>query len=182
MLVASNKKSYLNKEKNVYFCTESFKCPNRFSKLIYNKRKCINKCDEDEDYKYEFRNKCWKECPKESKKSENITSQNNYYCEAICSREYPFEFLSTQECLKSCSINDIKEKLCILNYNYKNDNNSKEGKEDEFIPQKILIENVENDFTSINYNTSNLEEGKDDIIKDEKMTITLTTTQNQKII
>ena len=171
---------YFDKEKNIYFCTEAFECPNKFKKLIYEKRECINKCDDDEDYKYEFRNKCWKECPKESKKSENITSQNNYYCEAICSREYPFEFLSTQECLKSCSINDIKEKLCILNYNYKNDNNSKEGKEDEFIPQKILIENVENDFTSINYNTSSLEEGKDDIIKDEKMTITLTTTQNQK--
>ena len=39
---------------------------------------------------------------------------------------------------------------------------------------------MEKGFTSENYNTSELEQGKDAIIKTEKMTITLTTTDNQK--
>ena len=43
-----------------------------------------------------------------------------------------------------------------------------------------IIENIEKSFTSDKYNTSNIEKGKDDIFKTEKMTITLTTTENQK--
>ena len=40
--------------------------------------------------------------------------------------------------------------------------------------------NIAKDFISENYNTSSLENGEEDIIKLEKVIITLTTTQNQK--
>ena len=39
---------------------------------------------------------------------------------------------------------------------------------------------MEEIFTSSDYDTSNLDKGEDEIIKTEKMTVTLTTTQNQK--
>ena len=43
-----------------------------------------------------------------------------------------------------------------------------------------MLRNVETSFTSDEYNTSNLDNGKEDIIKDEIMQITLTTTKIQK--
>ena len=44
----------------------------------------------------------------------------------------------------------------------------------------ILLENIENDFTSNNYDISSLKRGTNDVIEYEKITVTLTTTQNQK--
>ena len=43
-----------------------------------------------------------------------------------------------------------------------------------------MLRNVETSFTSDEYNTSNLDNGKEDIIKDEIMQITLTTIKTQK--
>ena len=64
------------------------------------------------------------------------------------------------------------ENLCILNY--------KPNDKDGLTLEDIMIMNIEKDFISENYNTSNLENGEEDIIKLEKVIITLTTTQNQK--
>ena len=55
-----------------------------------------------------------------------------------------------------------------------------EKKEEEIKAKDIMIKNVEKGFTSGKYNTSDLESGKNDIIKQGDMTITLTTTNNQK--
>ena len=44
----------------------------------------------------------------------------------------------------------------------------------------MMLENIENSFTSPDYNTTNIDKGKDEIIEYEEMTITLTTTENQK--
>ena len=43
-----------------------------------------------------------------------------------------------------------------------------------------ILKKIENIFTNDNYNTSELDKGKDEIIETEKMTITFTTIQNQK--
>ena len=48
-----------------YTCTES--CPSQYSKLIEPKRKCIDDCEKDDEYKYEYNNKCLKECPENKK-------------------------------------------------------------------------------------------------------------------
>ena len=64
------------------------------------------------------------------------------------------------------------ENLCILNY--------KPNDKDGLTLEDIMIMNIEKDFISENYNTSSLENGEEDIIKLEKVIITLTTTQNQK--
>ena len=54
---------YFNKETNTYYCTENMECPEKFDKLIFEKRECIQKCYEDKKYKYEFQKKCYEECP-----------------------------------------------------------------------------------------------------------------------
>ena len=43
-----------------------------------------------------------------------------------------------------------------------------------------MIQNIEEGFISDDYNTSNLENGEEEVIENENMKITLTTTQNQK--
>jgi len=69
-------------------------------------------------------------------------------------------------------VEDILEDLCILNY--------KPNDEDGVTLEDIMLLNIEKDFISGNYNTSNLESGNEDIIELEKIIITLTTSQNQK--
>ena len=168
---------YLEKYKNINLCTETEDCPEEYNKLIYNKRECIKKCEEDDEYKYEFRKRCYKHCPEGSIQTENYTSLNKYYCKAVCSEDKPFEILLTQECVEICTTKDLINNLCILNF--KTDDKTEEEKEDLKL-QEILIKNAEKDFTSDGYNTSNLDKGEDEIIKDEKTTITLTTTNNQR--
>ena len=46
-------------------------------KKIYETRVCIDNCNSDEDYKYEYANFCYDQCPKESHSSKD----NIYFCE-----------------------------------------------------------------------------------------------------
>ena len=56
---------YYYNESNFYKCTDNYKCPQNYGKLIIEKRKCIDKCKNDNDnYIYEYNNICYKECPK----------------------------------------------------------------------------------------------------------------------
>ena len=82
-------------------------------------------------------------------------------------------FINTQECFNNCSIKNLINNLCILEYN--------ENSNEEIIQaQNIMLKNIEKDFSSLNYNTSNLDNGGEDIIEFIEMKITLTTTINQK--
>ena len=165
---------YLEHKTNIYYCTESFECPENYNKLIYDKKECIDKCDEDDEYIYEFKNICYKQCPQGSIKAEKNRTSNKYFCEPLCAEENPFLDISTQECVKSCSIKDFLQKLCKLNY--KNEINNTKNRND----LDKLLDNIEILFTSDGFNTSNLDNGNDEIITYEKLIITLTTSQNQR--
>ena len=96
----------------------------------------------------------------------NCVIDNNYPCNI----ETPFKIINTGECVKNCPIKNIIDKSCKL-----------QVQEDEYDKVfDILLDNIETDFTSNNYNTSDLEQGNNDIIQFEIMVVTLTTTQNQK--
>ena len=73
-----------------FICLNEKICPQNFSNLIEVKRQCIDKCSNDLEYKYEFRNKCYKKCP-------DIISQESknkiFYCESICTKTKPFEII-----------------------------------------------------------------------------------------
>ena len=98
---------------------------------------------------------------------------------AICSEDYPFEILSTQQCEKNCQIELILTNKCILNFKENEyDINGKKIQSTKI--QDIMLRNTEISFTSEEYNTSNLDKGHEEIIQDEKMKITLTTTKHQK--
>ena len=65
---------YFNEIDN-YLCTENNNCPDNYPKLVIDKMKCIDKCENDNNYKYEYDNICHKKCPKGT-----IKSSNNFNC------------------------------------------------------------------------------------------------------
>ena len=86
----------------------------------------------------------------------------------------PYINLVNQECVENCLFNDFISNQCILDY--KDDNN----KEENIKFNDYILHNFETYLTSEEYNTSKLENNQDDIYEYEKMTITMTTTQNQR--
>ena len=66
---------YYFDELNIFYCTGDFICPNKYNKLIINKNKCIDECNKDPIFKFEYNNTCLKECPENT-----ISNENNYYC------------------------------------------------------------------------------------------------------
>ena len=54
---------YYFDEFNKYKCTNRKTCPDSRRKLITEKGKCIDECYNDDTYKYEYNNECYKKCP-----------------------------------------------------------------------------------------------------------------------
>ena len=152
--------------------------------IIQDKNKCIDKCDKDDIYKYEYKKGCYEECPiGTSKQNNNNTKVHEYFCKPICTEELPFEDILKQECIKNCPIKDYKEKNCILNYEPKEIGNNIKNEQDEYgtdtKAEDLKLQNFEIGFTSPDYDPTELRD-KDEIFEDEKMKIILSTTQNQK--
>ena len=161
-----------NNIKYKYKCTLNFECPDNYNKLIPDLGKCIDKCESEDNYKYEYRNKCFNDCPEGSKKINN-TSDNDkkYFCKPICKDEEPFEIIKEQKCVKYCATEELKNNMCNLNFknNYQ-----------EISFEDILIKNFENYFISEDYNITKIDEGEEKIYHEEAFTITFTSSENQK--
>ena len=54
---------YYNNITKSYHCTEELKCPMNYNKLIFDKKECIDDCRNDIEYKYNYLNQCYIECP-----------------------------------------------------------------------------------------------------------------------
>ena len=143
-------------------------------KKIYE---CISSCEKDNIYKYEFKDKCYSECPSHTteRKNNDFSLNKIYFCKPVCNENTPFEIIDAQECVESCDYKEIEIKSCILNYN-----NFTTGDNKIVNMYDNLLKNVEDQFTSENYDTTNFERGSNDIIELDKIKITLTTTKNQK--
>ena len=97
-------------------------------------------------------------------------------CTTVCPEELPFEIISIEQCYNNCQIDLILKGDCKLNFEENKNNKNKESTK----AQDIMLRNVEFSFISDEYDTSNLDGGNEEIIKDEIMQITLTTTEKQK--
>ena len=140
---------------NEYHCTQKDECPKGY-KLIKEKNKCIDDCEKDDEYKYEYNNKCY-QTPVKPK-------CNNYSL---------FINKITKECLDECNIFDFFNNICGLRNN--NDKNFKD----------IMIKNIGNEIESglINYifkNNYYLGDINDFIIKDNDILYQITSSYNQK--
>ena len=128
------------------------------------------------NYQYEFKGCCYETCPDNSKIRERVEKLkgifliNNFFCEPICNETFPFEIIDKQECVKDCDITSIINELCILNYEKDENTNIFDS----------LLKNLEDLFISEDYDTSEIENGNNDIISYKEMTVTLTSIKNQK--
>ena len=61
-------------ESNEYICT-TYKCSDKYNKLIIEKSQCIDECKNDDIYKYEYNYTCYKNCP-----SGTIHNETDYSC------------------------------------------------------------------------------------------------------
>ena len=122
----------------------------RIYKLIIDRRECVKNCELNDTNKYEFRNKCYPQCPNESKES----LDNEYYCEALCDENKSFVIIETQECVEWCSLDELL-KSCFLRYigeiyeeiNQYNKEKVLEVKNEKQIKiQEKILENVENEL------------------------------------
>ena len=68
---------YYIENPNIYKCTDSNQCPPHQSKLVEEKGKCVKNCKDDDTFKFEYNNKCYKECPgKENQIIEDYICKN----------------------------------------------------------------------------------------------------------
>ena len=161
----------LNVLDNKYYCTPDSNCPKNIAEfLIPNKKVCIDDCSKDKDNPFQFRHTCYNECPK------NISEKSlikEFYCEARCPKDFPFEMIETQYCVNNCSISERQKGLCKIN------NEPKENEPDKEAEEKA-VENVKEELTSSNFNTSEVDKGESIVIKQKDSTITISSSENQK--
>ena len=160
--------TYYNSSNKKNYCTHDFSCPEKFNKLITIKKQCIDNCQNDHVYQYEFNHTCFQECPINIIKQ---SEENKFYCKLKCPKKYPFEIVETQNCVDNCKILQRYSGKCIINY-VSNDENNKEIEEKE-------VENIKKELTS-GFNTSEIDKGTNIVIKQKDSIITITTTENQK--
>ena len=175
---------------NNYICTINNSCPEEYNKLIRDKNQCINNCENDDIYKYEFNNICYNYDINISSTefiSTNLDSEityNNFSTTNINSimifstineENENINEIMHESFIKNCTVDENGENICLLNYDINITNESY-----IYYIQDIILENLENELIQGKYNLSIINNGKENIIKTELMTITVTNTNNQK--
>ena len=60
---------YIEDNTNIRFCTQNFSCPKDYRILVEDLKECVNDCSKVPLYKYELRQRCYKDCPKNTYKT-----------------------------------------------------------------------------------------------------------------
>ena len=167
-----------NKTCYVIDCSDNWKLKRK--KIIKEKNICVDSCNNDTVYKYELNGRCYENC---GHSYYFLDNQNEYHCtfNLSCPEEYPFLVKETKECIKKAEIKNVVQDLIDLKKNKNNENETiTMAKEEEIEFYDTIIKAIEESFISEDYDTSNIDSGQDEVIETEKMTITFTTTDNQK--
>ena len=159
---------YYNVDKK-YICLYGKECPNNYKYIIEEKKQCVNDCKNYPDFSFGFQKKCYNACPPNISK---ISDKKENYCEIICPKELPFELIETQKCVNNCALKQIISNLCVINF--KNDNKNEENE-----AQENKVENVRKEITN-GFDTSDIDGGKDIVIQEKDITITISRNDNQK--
>ena len=138
-------------------------------KIIYETKICIEKCQDDDIYKFEFDYNCYNKCPKGTHSNDN----NAYLCEINvyeCFEDYPFLILDYNICTDECNSKDFFNNICTIN-NFESNSQS--------LLIESIIQGIEEGLLD-ELLTEMVNEKKDDIIKMQNDTLyQITTTFNQ---
>ena len=150
-----------NKNCSINDCSEDWKT--KIKKSIDEKRICVYDCSQDDTYIFEYKNKCYNNCP-----DGKTLSSDNKICLIVCPEERPFE--KNEECIEDCSALDFFNNICIIN---NKNTNAKEK----------MVENIENQIDDDSFNSllENIlnNDNNDLIIKDINEIYQITTEKNQ---
>ena len=126
----------------------------------------------NDNFSYRIENNNYFNCYENCSYYYYFDKENNFHCtlNSSCPEEYPKLIENNNECIKY----DIEDKIKILKRNDTDNSN------EEIEYYDNIIEVIENEFTSENYDTANIDNGQDEIIKTDKITTTLTTSDNQR--
>ena len=172
---------YYFNENDDYICTENGTCPEIYNKLIPEEFRCINKCENDYIYKYEYNNICYRRCPEGTKykldekiciEENNIieTTYNNLINETMINRIIESDY----ENEKSVNLNEIltSEIISENEFNYDINNYKNESIDDS------TFENIKENHLLKNY--QKVKNGNDIEVETKNSLITMTNTHNQK--
>ena len=150
---------YINSNKEI-MCTTANSCPDEYRKLIVVKSQCIDSCSNDNIYQLEYNNKCFEECPLNTK-----LINETKICVDSCENDTLYQFEYNNKCYKECPENKkiiIDKKICLdfctndSSYTLEYNNTCYEEcpQEKKLISEKyICVDSCENDNTyKIEYN------------------------------
>ena len=103
--------------------------------------------------------------------------ENNYYCtmNLSCPDAYPKLKPNTKECTDNLYVEDIIEDISHIEKD-----RIEESKEKDIKYYDDVLKSIEKGFTSLKYDMSNIDNGHDEVIITDKVSVTLTTSENQK--
>ena len=142
---------YFDEDYN-YYCTDNLECPIDKGLLIVDLGQCVKSCIDTDFYKYEFKNKCYSQCPEDTIISEN----NSYICELSCPFERPFKLVKQNICVSNCTIIERRDKLCVTHYN---------GNRTFSEIQNIVLNDIERHYINKDFNFSLIKENRIIIIE-----------------
>ena len=157
---------------------------NIYKKCYYTCKECEIKGNNDEhncikcndNYSFEININKYSNCYKNCTYYHYFDDNNNYHCtnNFSCPNEYPKLIPNKMECIKNNKIKNLIENIMIKN-------DTKEiTKKEEIEYYDTILDTIENWFTLENYDTRDLDNGKEEVIETEKVKIIITTTDNQK--
>jgi len=174
---------YYFDKSNQYKCTNNEICPSSQSKLIVEKRKCIDDCTNDDTYKYEYDGNCYK-CPNNQNcqdeiEEDIITHEISDNIEFIKKTEELTPQMNESQNTEIAQINistisetqKITEELNLDTTQITENQNSKTTFETQIITEKLTLETTQNieretskitqHIISTNSNTQNIENNWD---------------------
>ena len=131
-------------------------------KIISEKKICVYNCSEDKKYIFEYKNKCYDNCP-------NGTLQSENKCLISCPENEPFE--KNEECITKCSAQEFFNKECIIN----NKNINAKEKMVNIISNDIIDGFMDSQLINV------LNENNDLIIEENNENYKITSPSNQNI-
>ena len=160
---------YYFDQDNNYICLNNTECPNDYNYLIKEKNQCVSECKLYPGYHIDFQKNCYNSCPINTSE---ITIENEYYNETKCPNYLPYEIIKDHICVKYCNILQISSNECKLNIESNNEN-------DSFEAQEKMVENIREEITN-SLDISVIGGGKDILIQEKDITVTITNSDNQK--
>ena len=149
--------------KKCYYACQT--CEIKGNNITHNCLKCKT------NFPIEIRINNYTNCYEQCNYYHYYDKNNLFHCAFSCPDKYPILLEKRNECIQNSEIKKIIQDLLD------NKNNSKI---EEIEYYETIFDIIETGFTSDNYDSSNLDDGEDEVIETEKMTVTFTTTQNQK--